>query len=336
MGVDQTHRSYVVDDAYVVKFLAAPRPPRPGDALEAHLAALRSQVSPRLRGVSVNNDGIDALVHDLVVGASDGWTWATRDLHDAILRGQQPTFGRPLGDLAGRLHLALARGSAILPSVSGRISLDGSADAAARRLDAAIDALGSAPGPSRALASVLGEAARPALDRLSRIRATPAGRVHGDLHVGQVLRSGKRYRIVDFDGHPVADASEPYAATCARDLAQLLASIDHVGAIVDRVTGAQHHDAVVSATRHVRADTAAAYLARLRRGGRPDVLDERLLEPLSWITEFVELRYAAARLRRWTYAPAWAIATRLGDSDMARSIARDAQRRMSRRHGDVA
>ena len=70
--------------------------------------------------------------------------------------------------------------------------------------------------------------------------------VHGDLHVGQILRWDGGYAVNDFDGNPVlpargANGAEP----AARDVAGMLQSLDHVGRVVLRRNGGRSPSRVI-------------------------------------------------------------------------------------------
>jgi predicted trehalose synthase len=66
---------------------------------------------------------------------------------------------------------------------------------------------------------------------------TPVLRIHGDLHVGQVLRWRDGFAIVDFDGNPTVSGASPYQPA-ARDLAQLTTSLEHVAQVAVKRRGA--------------------------------------------------------------------------------------------------
>lgn len=320
IGVDQTNDSVVVGDpgaagaAAVVKWLV--HQPDVGSA-HGHPAARRLAAladagfagTPAPWGLVTVDVGEGAplllvTVVEHVPGAVDGWTWAVDGVRE-LARGAHPledALAPPteLGALTARLHVALAR--------SGT---DRATDSDARRwiaragadLDLAVASVGGAEGVRlRALVP----AAERELDRLAAISGTPLIDVHGDLHVGQVLRHGRppAYLVVDFDGNPVVPEAERAARQpAAVDVAGMLASLDHVGRVVVRRTEDVDAEVVGEWIRQARQRFLAAYRAVLAEAGRPELLDERLVRPLLVMQEIREYLYAVRHLPHWTYVP---------------------------------
>jgi maltokinase len=287
--VDQTHESVVVGERFVVKWLREPVPDHPAPVLLAHLAQVGFTGTPALQGALSGPDGLRALVTEYLPGASDGWEWCV----DTVLAGNglpsEQGFPARLGALAAGLHAALATPSAVLPVPVTH------ADEAARAAWSA----GAAE-----LLSELNDAwllsraprFRAALELPAEVAGTPLIRVHGDLHVGQILRAGNKLAVIDFDGNPAVQ-HEPMQPA-ARDVAQLMMSLEHVAAVAER--RGQVPDGWIESARD---GFLAAYRSVLAERGLSHLLDERLLPAFEMEQELRELRYADRFLPRWRYAP---------------------------------
>ncbi len=308
IDVDQSNDSVIIGDhdAVMVKWqLDAVESPAP-DRL---LALAGTGITPDVRAIVHwrDDDGVDrtiATAADYLPGADDGWTWAV-EMVRAHARGQVVDVIEPfavLGDMTARMHLALAaagvdswdRGAISALHAECRADLD----QAVRLID------GDEGDRLRARAGRIAER----MDGLAEIDSTPVIDIHGDLHIGQVLRvgdgDGYRYAFVDFDGNPVlspADRMERQPA--ARDVAGMLASIDHVARVVNyRIEGIDPRPAVIWIA-HAQDAFLAAYQSVLSQAGQRSILDDRLLRPLMLDQECREFVYSARHLPHWRYVP---------------------------------
>ncbi|MCG5219091.1 hypothetical protein [Streptosporangium sp. KLBMP 9127] len=304
--VDQTNRSVVVDEQIVVKWLTPPAAsPHPAPELLGHLTRVGfTATAPPYAALTMRApDGGElllALVTGYLPGARDGWTWCVDDA-----AGGRTAFAAPLGGLAADLHLALATPS---PATAGtRPAADGPAWLR-RAEDALAEALDLTDGTDGDWLAARARTLRDGLAGLAAERATPLIRIHGDLHVGQILRWRDGYAVIDFDGNPTVAEATPYQPA-ARDLAQLATSLEHAGQVAIRRLDADP-SAVARWTRRARAELLDAYRARLAEHGRAELLDESLLGPFEIEQECRELIYAARHLPRWRYAPMGVLRTR--------------------------
>jgi len=345
VGVDQTNESVVVGGRAVVKWTLR-HPPHGLDARHpapdrlAALSAARFTGTPRPWGaVTVTLPGaaeplLLATVAAYLPGALDGWDWAVADVR-AHARGDLALDAvlapvREVGDLVARMHLVLAAG--------GRepLSPAAAADAAARSRADLDEALRLVDGPEGARLAARAPLIVAGLEPLADAAGTAVIDVHGDLHVGQVLRypdpgrpSGHAYAVVDFDGNPVLPPAErARRRPAAVDVAGLLASLDHVGRVALRRRTEEGSTGDDGATA-VRDDLVERWIARAERAfldryragladaGAADLLDERLLRPLRLHQECREFLYAVRHLPRWRYVPDAALGPLLGEPDQA-------------------
>ncbi|KPN17845.1 hypothetical protein [Arthrobacter sp. Edens01] len=257
--------------------------------------------------------GTLALLSAVIPDAGDGWTWAVDDVVAWFRGGKAPEFPAALGRLAAEVHAALLAG--------GAHPAPGAAEVRARA-DGVLDV---------ALALTGGDAGIRLSNRAGRIReqlaavpetAAPAFDLHGDLHVGQVLRSGEQYWLLDFDGDPqLPDAERDRPDSAARDVAHLAASLEMVASVAAKRL--QAADEASLGRLYGWADEASvqltgAYQLAAAEAGLPDLLDEAMLPGLIAEQLLRELIYAHRFLPRWQYAADGAITHRFA-RDSARA-----------------
>lgn len=136
-------------------------------------------------------------------------------------------------------------------------------------------------------------------------------RVHGDLHLGQILRTPDGFVFVDFEGDPLRPLEERRRLRPPLvDVASLLLSLDHVSTAAERraLAGGWLPDDhagldIVAWRRRSRERLLAGYRAGLRRAGASIAVDEPLLDGLAVAKECAEFVYAATYLPEWSWAP---------------------------------
>ncbi len=324
--VDQTNESVVVGDRAIVKWtVALPRPGVRGSQPAIHRVPTLSHAGfdgmPLPWGRLFYSDHADessslllASVAEFLPGAQDGWDWAVDDVRrfarDEVSVDEALEPARRLGELTARMHVALAtRGRDV---ADDRLVARWTARAY-DDLDAAVQLVDGAEG-----ARLRARAGRIAVSfgAFRQCVGTPLIDVHGDLHVGQVLRHGNPadYAVTDFDGNPVLVPEERSARQpAALDVAGMLASLDHVGRVVIRRTEDVDVDVVlawITAAQSAYLDAYRDTLALTRSG---DLLDERLLHPLRLQQECREFLYAVRHLPHWRYVPDAALLDLLPD-----------------------
>ncbi|GGO74088.1 hypothetical protein GCM10012289_45960 [Nonomuraea cavernae] len=304
--VDQTNYSVVVGDQIVVKWLTPPAPmPHPAVDVLAHLVeAGFNQTAPPYAALTLrekSGEVLLALVTGYLPGARDGWEWCVDEAEAG-----RTAFAADLGRLAADLHLALATFPGAGPP-AGPLRAAGRAERALRE---ALDLTEGDDG--RWLASRAGDLRRE-LAPLTAPITTPLIRIHGDLHVGQILRWRDGYAVIDFDGNPTVTEAEPYQPA-ARDLAQLTTSLEHVAQVAVKRRGTPPGQAADWA-RAARGLLLDAYRDRLAERDGRHLLDESLIRPFEIEQECRELIYAARHLPRWRYAPMGVLRTWYDDTE---------------------
>ena len=324
IDVDQSNRSVVVGERLVVKLF--PRPghgPQPGEDLPAHLAAVGFGDVPELYGSvrwTVGDDRwLIATVTAFLPGARDGWTWFLELARRAIAAddpGPASDAAERCGELVARFHVALATPSAVLDGAPLERAGVPQVEAWRTRAHALLDdALVVTPGEHGARLAALAPRVRDAIAAFGDVDATPTQRIHGDLHVGQILRWDGGDAVADLDGNPLAPAPERLARQpAARDVASFVRSLDHLARIVQARDGA-HPEAADRWSRAVRRRFLDAYRTALDDAGARDLYDERLVRPFEVAQACHEYVYAARFLPRWAMVADLALPALLAELD---------------------
>jgi maltokinase len=318
IGVDQTNESVVVGTAAVVKWIAEPAPRDPSvPDLQAHLAAVGFEGVPAPIGALAWTDASGrvatlAFVATWLLDAVDGWDWCVEDVLAHVLHVSEGCDGAceglllpgRLGAAAAGLAVALATPSEVIPHPVERVGREPIRGWQASAMTALDEALTTLDGEPRRALTERASAIRARIATLADVEDTLVTWIHGDLHVGQVLRSPSGLSIIDLDDDvslPPGERGRPLSPV--RDVAQLASSLDHVGRIVDRRTSGEAADAVDAWVDQARTAFVAAYVSALTAAGQRPLFDDRLLTAFEAERVCRELLYAARTLPRWIYAP---------------------------------
>jgi maltokinase len=226
-----------------------------------------------------------AIAQEFVRGATDGWVLATRA---ASADEDFAEHARTLGATTARMHEVLA---ARMPTAAPSADAIAAQSALWRsRLDeagAAVPAIEADRAAIEAAYSAAQGARWPALQR-----------IHGDLHLGQLLHREERWVVLDFEGEPLRSLAERVAPEPAlRDVAGMLRSLDYASA-----ADGGHAAAWGEAAR-------AAYLDGYREAAGAEALEPaELLRAFELDKAVYEALYEARHRPDWIGIPTAAIA----------------------------
>lgn len=106
-------------------------------------------------------------------------------------------------------------------------------------------------------------------------------RIHGDLHLGQTLRTSLGWKLVDFEGEPAKDLGERRLPDSPwRDVAGMLRSFDYAARAVARDLASTEEEAAQIAYRSeewIRRNATAFLDGYVEHRGRPLSADEQAL-----------------------------------------------------------
>lgn len=166
------------------------------------------------------------LLQQFLRTAADGWDLAlvsVRNLFsEADLHAEE--VGGDFASEAARLGIALAEVHEVMRThvepIGQTVSLTEVAAAMTERLRAAVLIV---PGLAEMSAQL-----QEIFDRIAALGEHPAQRVHGDLHLGQTMRTVLGWKLVDFEGEPAKPLAERIRPDIAwRDVAGMMRSFDY-------------------------------------------------------------------------------------------------------------
>jgi maltose alpha-D-glucosyltransferase/alpha-amylase len=355
LGVEQSNSSVIIGGRYIAKVVRRleaglnPDVELPEHLLTSgfdHVPGLVANAVVTLEGESIPADVV--IVHDAIAHESDLWTKVLDDVGLAIDLHASSDFadvdvvGGAVADLLGRrtaeLHRSLARSSgpaqmqpegftllwqrSVLQTLRNAIKSTQRELHRARRsgrLPAGIDT------------SRLDGRVDDLVERFDRLRTTKLDaqriRIHGDLHLGQVLWTGTDVVFIDFEGEPGAPmAQRSIKRSPLADVAGLVRSFDYAGRMavqraVERGRIGDSEQRMVDAWRRRWTDAVTtrlldAYFAAIDDAGLiPAADDDRrlLLDVYMLVKAMYEVRYELSNRPDWVGWPIAAIVELLGD-----------------------
>lgn len=238
MTGEQSNSSARFDDTAIMKLFRKVSPGiNPDIEIHEELTRGGSEYIAHLYGwVDIDVDGEVlqlAMLQEFLSTATDGFELAVASVRTLLADPEQRVEDSG-GDFAGeaaRLGEALAEVHALLRDrfPAARRGA-GSTGELARAMSARLESV------RRAVPEVDSHAPRiqRLYDAVAALDGLDVQRVHGDLHLGQTLRTSRGWRIVDFEGEPgrpFAERSLPDSPW--RDVAGMLRSFDYAAAIIE-------------------------------------------------------------------------------------------------------
>ena len=239
MGAEQSNTSIVYDDRLILKLFRRLRPGANPDVevTTALAGAGFDHVAPPL--VRWSDDGFDlAFGQQFLVGATEGWALALTSLRDLYSSTGSELPADAGGDFAAEAH-RLGRVTADMHVALQRVFGSATAEVTRAGWEALVEGLGPRlERAGRRLDRDLLATARPMIDRLQAVRDPgPAFRVHGDYHLGQVMRTDLGWYVLDFEGEPAKPVEERVApASPLKDVTGMLRSFHYASrhALIER------------------------------------------------------------------------------------------------------
>jgi maltokinase len=309
LNAEQSNSSVVFDERLILKlFRKVEAGPNPDVELPGALTAVGfPHIAPTVG--EWHRGGADlAVVRAFLEGGGDGWQLALTSLRDVYMSRVEPAAAggdigpeaERLGRVTAELHLALA------------------------------GALGTSPAEPQAWADTMERAAgddaevASALDAYTALRgvadAGKAMRIHGDLHLGQVLRTDAGWFLLDFEGEPlipIAERRKP--SSPLRDVAGMLRSFHYAAEVALRDHGESVDDELRGLAQRWEAHACGAFLEGY---GAVEGIDELLpaseherrvvLDAFVVAKAVYEVAYERAHRADWVDIPLTALARLAG------------------------
>jgi maltokinase len=311
---EQSNTSLVFGESAIFKVFRRVTPgPNPDLEVASALAELgSSHIAEPFGWVETTIDGattVLAILSRYLRAASDGWSLAAISVRDLYATEEGTRAAEAGGDFAPeaeRLGAATAQVHRDLADAFGRSELEPEAirelaEQMYRRLDMAV---ATVPELGRC-ADKVGDAYS---DLAKLIEPVPAQRVHGDYHLGQVIRTQTGWVVLDFEGEPASPLAQRRARSSPlRDVAGLLRSLDYA-ARHQLVTHPEAASLAPRAADWVRRNGDAFCAGYAAAGGLDPAENSVLLRAMLLDKAVYEVVYEARNRPTWVPIPLESIA----------------------------
>ncbi|GAA2418547.1 phosphotransferase [Actinomadura vinacea] len=335
-AAEQSNTSLVFGDAYICKLFRRLSPGVNPD-LEVNLALTRAgcehiagvrgwiELEPGEGGEPVTL----ALLSEYLRTATDGWQLAVTSVRDWLAypgpdgHGRLPSGGgawepeepaaldagaaggdfaaeaERLGAATAAVHRDLATAFGVTPARAAEVRA--MARGMHRQLDEVSAAVPELAGHADAIGRAFDELGEHAVD-------IPLQRVHGDYHLGQVMRSDTGWVLLDFEGEPARPPGERRAmAHPLRDVAGMLRSFEYAARFLpagDSTLSAEAaHGLELRARAWAERNREAFCRGYAEAGGADPAAHEVLIRALELDKAVYEIRYEARNRPSWLPVP---------------------------------
>jgi maltokinase len=321
LGGEQSNTSLVFGDESILKVFRRLSPgPNPDLEVTTALARLGSeQIAEPLGYIETSLEGVTtslAILSRYLRLATDGWTLAATSVRDLYARAGDSDMSQPDadrgsmhaadagGDFAGesrRLGIATAAVHSDLAAAFGTEELGPDeivelSEQMFRKLDLTVAAVPELAKHTDMISD--------AYHQVAKLRGpVPVQRVHGDYHLGQVMRTENGWVVLDFEGEPATPLVQRRALSSPlRDVAGMLRSFDYASRY--QLIGHPEEAALTAVARDWERRNASAFCAGYAEaGGLDPAANQVLLRALQLDKAVYEVLYEARHRPSWLPIP---------------------------------